>query len=115
MSVQPSRTKRLQKKMYLGEWAILGFEFSFVLTEASEEQYEQYEQFFNSLEALVNTEELYISLENDNESFQGSVTSAERYGNTTEENRAAVEALLNNNAIVSEVNVGVLVDAFYEM
>lgn len=118
MSVQPSRTKRLQKKMYLGEWAILGFEFSFVLTEASEEQYEQYEQyeqFFNSLEALVNTEELYISLENDNESFQGSVTSAERYGNTTEENRTAVEALLNNNAIVSEVNVGVLVDAFYEM
>lgn len=115
MSVQPSRTKRLQKKMYLGEWAILGFEFSFKLTEASEEQYEQYEQFFNSLEALVNTEELYISLENDNESFQGSVTSAERYGNTTEENRTAVEALLNNNAIVSEVNVGVLVDAFYEM
>ena len=112
MSVQPSRTKRLQKKMYLGEWAILGFEFSFKLTEASEEQYEQ---FFNSLEALVNSEELYISLENDNESFQGSVTSAERYGNTTEENRAAVEALLNNNAIVSEVNVGVLVDAFYEM
>ena len=43
------------------------------------------------------------------------MTSAERYGNTTEENRAAVEALLNNNAIVSEVNVGVLVDAFYEM
>jgi hypothetical protein len=43
------------------------------------------------------------------------VTSAERYGNTTEENRTAVEALLNNNAIVSEVNVGVLVDAFYEM
>jgi uncharacterized protein YggL (DUF469 family) len=112
MSEQPVRNRRLQKKMYLGEWAILGFEFSFTLTEASEEQYEL---FFNSLETLVNTEELYISLENDNESFQGSATSAERYGNTTEKNRAAVEALLKNNAIVSEVNVGVLVDAFYEM
>jgi len=112
MSVQPSRTQRLQKKMYLGEWAILGFEFSFKLTEASEQQYEQ---FFNSLEELVNTEELYISVENFNESFEGSVTSAERYGNATEKNRAAIEALLNSHSIVSEVNVGVLVDAFYEM
>jgi uncharacterized protein YggL (DUF469 family) len=112
MSVQPRRTQRLQKKMYLGEWAILGFEFSFKLTEASEQQYEQ---FFNSLEELVNSEALYISLENFNESFEGSVTSAERYGNATEKNRAAIEALLNSHSIVSEVNVGVLVDAFYEL
>ena len=112
MSVQPSRTKRLQKKMYLGEWAILGFEFNFKLTEASDEQYEL---FFNSLEDLVNTEELYIGLDNNSESFEGSVTSAERYGSATEENRAAIEALLNSHAIVGEVKVGDLVDAFYEM
>jgi uncharacterized protein YggL (DUF469 family) len=112
MSEQPVRNRRLQKKMYLGEWAILGFEFSFTLTEASEEQYEL---FFNSLETLVNTEELYISLDNNSERFEGTATSAERYGSATEKNRAAVEALLKNNAIVSEVNVGVLVDAFYEM
>ncbi|MGK0306363.1 MAG: hypothetical protein ACI8UG_002118 [Gammaproteobacteria bacterium] len=112
MSEQPTRNKRLQKKMYLGEWAILGFEFSFKLTEASDEQYEL---FFNSLEELVNTEELYISLDNNSESFEGSVTSAQRYGNATEEDRAAIEALLNKHSIVSEVKVGGLVDAFYEM
>jgi uncharacterized protein YggL (DUF469 family) len=112
MSEKPSRNKRLQKKLYLGEWAILGFEFSFKLNEASEEQYEV---FFDSLEKLVNTEELYISLDNDNESFHGSVTSSERYGNATEENRAAIEALLNSQDIVSDVKVGGLVDAFYEM
>jgi uncharacterized protein YggL (DUF469 family) len=112
MSEIPSRNRRLQKKMYLGEWAIFGFEFSFNLTEASDEEYEV---FFNSLEKLVNTEELYISLDNDSESFDGSATSAERYGSATEENRAAIEAFLNSHNIVSEVKIGVLVDAFYEM
>ncbi|PKG97107.1 YggL family protein [Paraglaciecola sp. MB-3u-78] len=112
MSEQPTRNRRLQKKLYLGEWAILGFEFSFKLTEASESEYEL---FFNNLEALVNTEELYISLHNNSESFEGSVTSAARYGNATEEDRAAIEALLNSHDMVSEVKVGALVDAFYEM
>ncbi|MBL4631840.1 MAG: DUF469 family protein [Paraglaciecola sp.] len=112
MSQQPNRNRRQLKKMYMGEWAILGFEFSFKLTEASDEQYEL---FFSSLEELVNTEELYISLDNNSESFQGTVTSAERYGSATEQNRTAIEALLNSNAIVSEVEVTGLVDAFYEM
>ena len=112
MSEQPVRNRRLQKKMYLGEWAILGFEFSFTLTEASEEQYEL---FFNSLETLVNTEELYISLDNNSERFEGTATSAERYGSATEKDRAAIEALLNSHDIVSEVKVGGLLDAFYEM
>lgn len=112
MSDQPSRNKRLQKKLYMGEWAILGFEFSFKLTEASDEQYEL---FFNSLEELVNKEELYISLDNNGEFFEGSVTSAQRYGNATEEDRVVIEGLLNSHDFVSEVKVGGLVDAFYEM
>jgi uncharacterized protein YggL (DUF469 family) len=112
MSEQPSRNSRQQKKMYLGEWAILGFEFTFKLTEASDEQYEL---FFNNLEELVNTKELYISLDNHSELFEGSATSAERYGSATDEDRTAIEALLNSHTIVSEVKVGGLVDAFYEM
>ena len=112
MSDQPIRNRRLQKKMYLGDWAILGFEFSFKLTEASEAEYEL---FFNSLEELVNNKDLYISLHNDSETFEGSATSADRYGNATEEDRASIEVLLSSNAVVSEVKVGVLVDAFYEM
>ena len=98
--------------MYLGEWAILGFEFNFKLTEASDEQYKL---FFNSLEALVNTEELYIDLDNNSETFEGSVTSAERYTSISEKNRAAIEALLNSHDMVSDVKLGDLVDAVYEM
>lgn len=112
MSEKTTRNRRIRKKLYLDEWAILGFEFSCKLSEASEEEYEL---FFNSFAELVNEKQLYISLDNDSESFEGSVTSSERYGNATEEDRAAVEALLNSHAIVSDVKVGGLVDAFYEM
>lgn len=110
MSEKTTRNRRIRKKLYLDEWAILGFEFSCQISAASEADYEK---FFNSFAELVNAQHLYISLDNDSESFEGFVTSADRYGSATEEDRAAVEALLNSHAIVSEVKVGALVDAFY--
>ena len=112
MSEKTSRNKRIRKKLYLDEWAILGFNFSCKLSVASEADYTL---FFDSLAEAVNTNHLYINLDNDGELFEGFVTSADRYGNATEENRATIEAALNSHAIVSEVKVGSLVDAFYEI
>ena len=111
MSEKTTRNRRIRKKLYLDEWAILGFEFSCEISEASEADYEN---FFNSFADLVDQQHLYITLDNDSESFEGFVTSADRYGNATDENRAAIEAVLNNHNIVSEVNVGELIDAFYQ-
>ncbi|MFQ3236541.1 MAG: hypothetical protein ACI9C4_002113 [Paraglaciecola sp.] len=112
MTEKTSRNRRIRKKLHLDEWAILGFEFSCKLTVASEADYDL---FFNSFGELVNTQHLYITLDNDSESFEGFVTSADRYGNATEEDRAAIEALLSSHAIVNDVQVGKLVDAFYEL
>ncbi|MDN4504006.1 YggL family protein [Alteromonadaceae bacterium BrNp21-10] len=112
MSEKTTRNRRIRKKLYLDEFAILGFEFSCKLAVASEEEYEQ---FFNNFAELVNSNHLYITLDNDSEIFEGSVTSADRYGNAVEEDRAAIESLLTSNAIVSDVKVGPLVDAFYGM
>lgn len=110
MSEKTTRNRRIRKKLHLDEWAILGFEFSCKLALASEADYDA---FFKSFADLVKSQHLYITLDNDSESFEGFVTSADRYGNATEEDRAAIEALLNSNAIVSEVKVGALIDAFY--
>ncbi|MFT4938788.1 MAG: hypothetical protein ACI88A_001818 [Paraglaciecola sp.] len=112
MSEKTSRNRRIRKKLHLDEWAILGFEFSCKLALASEADYEV---FFNGLAELIKTQHLHISLDNDGELFEGKVTSGDRYGNATEEDRAAIEAALNSNAIVNEVKVGALVDAFYDM
>ena len=111
MSQQITRTRRLRKKLHLDEFAILGFEFSFTLRSSADEQ----EQFLNSLAALADTENLFISLGNDNEMFEGAATSADRYGNATEANRAALETLLKGNTKVTDAKVGALVDACYEM
>lgn len=112
MSQEPSRNSRQRKKMHLDEWAILGFEFSCKLDKASEADYGL---FFDSLEELVGTQHLYMTIENDSESFEGFVTSADRYGNATEENRTAIEKLMNSHSIVKDVKIGKLVDAFYEL
>lgn len=56
-----------------------------------------------------------MTFDNDSEWPEGSVTSADRYGNATEEDRSALQALLDSSDIVSEVKVGELVDAFYGM
>lgn len=112
MSENIIRNRRLRKKLYLEEFAILGFEFSFTLTSSSGVDYEQ---FFNSFAEFVNNQHLYITLDNDDKVFAGSATSADRYGNAKEEDRAAIEALLKSHAIVTNVKVGPLVDAFYGM
>lgn len=112
MSEKTLKNRRLRKKLYLEEFAILGFEFSCKLASASEAEYEQ---FFTSVAELVESQNLYITLDDNSECFEGSVTSAERYGNATEEDRAALETLLKANSLVSEIKVGALVDAFYGM
>ena len=112
MSEKTSRKRRIRKKLHLDEWAILGFDFSCKLSVASEADYEL---FFNSLAELVETNDLFINLENDGELFEGFVTAADRYGNATEEDRVAIETVLQSHTIVNEVEVGRLVDAFYEM
>jgi uncharacterized protein YggL (DUF469 family) len=112
MSEKISRKRRIRKKLHLDEFAILGFQFSCKLAVASEADYEV---FFNNLTELVNTQHLFINLDNDGELFEGFVTSADRYGNATEEDRESVEAGLNSHTIVSEVKVSRLVDAYYEM
>ena len=112
MSQEITRNRRQRKKMHLDEWAILGFEFSCKLDKASEADYIS---FFDNLEELVSTQHLYMTIENDSESFDGFVTSADRYGNATEEDRASVESLMNKHSIVKDVKIGKLVDAFYEL
>jgi uncharacterized protein YggL (DUF469 family) len=112
MSQEPSRNRRQRKKMHLDEWAILGFEFSCTLDKASEADYGL---FFDSLEELVYSQHLYMTIENDSEAFAGFVTSADRYGNATEEDRSSLEELMKKHSIVKDVKIGKLVDAYYEL
>jgi uncharacterized protein YggL (DUF469 family) len=104
------RSNRLRKKLYLDEFAILGFEFTCKVSMESEAEYDA---FFQRFADLVESRNLYINLDGDAELFVGFVTSADRYGNATEEDIKAIEAALSGNKMINDLTVGDLVDAFY--
>jgi uncharacterized protein len=106
------RSKRLRKKLHLDEFAIIGFSFTCRVTVTSPIDYET---FFKEFATLVNARHLYIDLDGHDGVFDGRVTSADRYGNASEDDRVAIETMLNDHSMVSEVTVGGLVDACYGM
>jgi uncharacterized protein len=112
MTTPIKRSNRLRKKLYLDEYAILGFEFSCKI-DLSEEA--DYGQFFDNFAGQVEDRNLFVSLDGNEELFEGFVTSGDRYGSATEEDRKAIEGALSAYKIVSDVTIGKLVDACYEM
>jgi len=112
MSEAIKRSNRLRKKLYLDEFAILGFEFSCKIDLSVEADYGQ---FFDNFAGQVEDRNLFVSLDGDDEQFEGFVTSGDRYGSATEEDRKAVEEALSAYKIVSEVKIAKLVDACYEL
>lgn len=108
----PVRSRRLRKKLHLDEFAIMGFEFT---CKIDADKDGSYDTFFTDLKDLVNSRNLFINFDGDDGLFIGFVTSADRYGNATEEDKTAVEAVLTEHKMVSDVKVDRLVDAYYEL
>ena len=106
------RSRRLRKKLHLDEFTILGFEFTCKITADADGSYDT---FFADLKDIVDTRNLFINFDGDEGMFIGFVTSAERYGNATEDDRKAIEDAFNAHDKVSEVKVERLVNAFYEL
>ncbi|MFA7555428.1 MAG: 50S ribosome-binding protein YggL [Spongiibacteraceae bacterium] len=112
MTKEVVRSKRLRKKLYLGEFAIKGFDFTCKIDITAEAEYEK---FINAFADLVDARNLFVSLDNVQEMFEGFVTSGERYGSATEQDQKAIEAILTEHSIISDISIGNLVDAFYEV
>lgn len=106
------RSRRLRKKLHLDEFAIIGFAFQ---CRVNVDEPADYEIFFKELATLVNARHLYIDLEGHDGIFRGRVTSADRYGHATIEDREAIAGLLENHERVSEISVGELVDGYYDI
>jgi uncharacterized protein YggL (DUF469 family) len=106
------RSRRLRKKLHLDEFAILGFEFTCKIAADDDGNYDS---FFNDLKDVVDTRNLFINFDGDQGHFIGFVTSAERYGNATEDDRKAIEDAFNAHAKVSDMKVDRLVNAYYEL
>lgn len=111
MNKNTVRSRRLRKKLYLDEFAVLGFEFTCSINTDSDEEYEQ---FFDSFADLIDARDLFVSLDGDGGQLIGFVSAGGRYASATEDDRAAIEQALNSYKIMNDVSIGALVDACYE-
>ncbi len=110
MTEEITRNRRLRKKLYLEEFAILGFEFSFKMDLESPEAYEA---FLDSFVDVIGALNLIVNLDGDHGVFQGFASSAERYGSTTEADRTVIKDALESYDTLSDIVVKELVDAIY--
>lgn len=104
------RSRRLRKKLYLDEFSILGFEVEFHFEGLDEAAFDQ---FVNELIDFVEARNLVLGGGGGAEQFGGLVCSSERYGSTTEEDRAVLTTWLNEKSFITDAIIGELVDPLY--
>jgi uncharacterized protein YggL (DUF469 family) len=105
-----NKSRRLRKKLYLDEFAILGFEFSFTLNATNSDDFDS---LLNQLIDFVESRELSMNGSGDTESFTFFSCSVQRYISATEDDRAAVKAWLEEQKSITNITVEKLVDANY--
>lgn len=110
MQNEKNRSKRLRKKLFVGEFAVQGFAFSCTI-DASDET--ALDAFFNGLLDLVESRNLQIGGGGNQENFEGYISSGDRYGSATEDDKKALEEWLAAQTNISNTVVEGLSDAYY--
>ena len=104
-----NKNRRLRKKLYLGEFAILGFEISCT---TSITDFDQYDIFIDEFIDYIDSIDLCFG-GGGLELFEGFLCSTERYRSVTEEEQVLVAQWLEARSEVSKVEVSELLDANY--
>ncbi|CAH8190990.1 putative protein YggL [Vibrio aestuarianus] len=104
-----NKNRRIRKKLFLGEFAILGFEVSCA---TSIKDFEQYDLFVDEFIDYIDSIGLCFG-GGGLELFEGFLCATERYRSVTEEEKAQVVKWLESRAEVNKVDVSELVDANY--
>ncbi|MCG9699850.1 YggL family protein [Vibrio natriegens] len=104
-----NKSRRIRKKLFLGEFAILGFEIS---CETDINDFDRYDVFVDDFVDYIDGLSLCFG-GGGLELFEGFLCSTERYGNATEEQKAQVLAWLEARPEVKTAKAGELVDANY--
>ena len=103
-----NKSKRLQKKLYLGDYAVYGFEVSGKIVKEAE-----FDSFFDDFMAFIESRNLCFGGGYTNNCFDGFISHIERYGSASEEGRQEIEKWLSSQGDLSNIVVGSLVDAYY--
>lgn len=104
-----NKKRRIQKKLFLGEFAMLGFELS---CETNIDDFDRYDAFVDDFIDYIDTLGLCFG-GGGLELFEGFLCATERYVDVTEEQKAQVTAWLEARDEVKSVQTSDLVDANY--
>lgn len=104
------RSNRLNKKLYVGQYAVLGFEVSFKFAEIDEQHFDA---FFAELVEFVESRGLIMGGAGGTQRFAIYISSYGRYTSATEEDRSAFEQWLSTREFLIESEVAPLSDAYY--
>lgn len=107
---QVKRSNRLNKKLYVGQYAVLGFEVSFKFSEIDEQTFDT---FFTDIVEFVESRDLIMGGAGGAQRFVIYVSSYGRYTSATEEDRRAFEQWLAARAFIIDSKVDALSDAYY--
>lgn len=107
----PSKMKRrIRKKLYLEEFAVIGFEFSCAIEEMDEDKVDA---FFDGLLGLMEEHDLMFNGGGTQQNFGGYISVNTRYGHATEAHRELLKNWLSQQAGVTDIQIDELSDAFY--
>lgn len=104
------RSQRLRKKLYVDEYAVLGFEVSFQFAELDETAFDT---FFSDIISFVESKELIMGGAGGATTFAVFISPFARYASATEDDRSAFQAWLAERDFIKNAVVGELVDAYY--
>lgn len=104
------KSRRLRKKLYLDEFAILGFKISCSIAVKTSEEFDL---FLEQLVSFVENNELIMGGGGDAKEFSAFICSEHRYISATNDDRDNMTSWLNNNEAATNIVIGDLVDANY--
>jgi uncharacterized protein YggL (DUF469 family) len=107
---QSKMNRRLRKKLYLGEFAITGFEFSCSIDEMDETKVND---FFSELLTFLESNNMLFSGGGTKDNFGGYITSQLRYGSLTAADSETLKTWLSGKAGVTDILLEDLSDAIY--
>ncbi|MBE9526576.1 MAG: DUF469 family protein [Proteobacteria bacterium] len=106
-----NKNKRVQKKLFIGEYAVFGFDVSGQCTLGDESGFDSY---FDDFIDFVESRNLCFGGGYTGKEFDAFITAIDFRVSTTEEDRQAIEKWLSSQDKLSNIVVGDLVDANYE-
>jgi uncharacterized protein len=105
-----NKSKRVQKKLYLGDFAMLGFEIS---AKFANEDESEIDTLIDDLMEFTETKNMGFGGGYTIKSVDGFISSSVLYNSPSEDDRLALEKWLRKQANLTDVEVGNFIDANY--